>query len=151
MGIPVEEIGELAARAERPVPVSSLCAVFAESEVVSLLASGSSPAGVARGIFASLGTRVAALFAPLAPTGPAALSGGVAEISGAAELLSLYSGIPLKPLPHPRFAGAIGAARIAAAQVVSTEAREKRSPSPGPSRIPADGDGSGRNSRGKPR
>ena len=54
MGYTTEEIGPLASTSKEPVPISGVCAVFAESEVINHLSHGSSPADIMHGAIASL-------------------------------------------------------------------------------------------------
>ncbi|MBI3243051.1 MAG: 2-hydroxyglutaryl-CoA dehydratase [Chloroflexi bacterium] len=54
MGFNTEEIGPLAATSKALVPISGVCAVFAESEVINCLSQGSAPADIMQGAIASL-------------------------------------------------------------------------------------------------
>jgi activator of 2-hydroxyglutaryl-CoA dehydratase len=54
MGYSTEEIGPLVATSKEPVPISGVCAVFAESEVINHLSLGSAPADIMHGAIASL-------------------------------------------------------------------------------------------------
>jgi predicted CoA-substrate-specific enzyme activase len=54
MGFDTEEIGPLAATSKQIVPISGVCAVFAESEVINCLSQGSSPADIMHGAIVSL-------------------------------------------------------------------------------------------------
>lgn len=112
---PVEEIAGLAARAAAPAPVSSMCAVFAESEIVSLLAEGAAPAAIAGGVLESVCGRIAALAARIAEP-PVVFTGGVAAIPGFGCWLNRALGHEAAILEHPRTTGALGAARLAAAR-----------------------------------
>lgn len=59
LGIKAAELGEAALESHSPEPISSLCAVFAESEVVSLIAQGKRVADIAAGIHAAVAKRIA--------------------------------------------------------------------------------------------
>ncbi|ACZ18491.1 CoA-substrate-specific enzyme activase [Thermanaerovibrio acidaminovorans DSM 6589] len=111
LGIGVQDMIQEAIRAQRSAPVSSMCAVFAESEVISLLSKGTPRGEVARGIFESLRGRLEALASCLSK-GDFAFTGGLSEVSGAGEALSSRS-VRLIPLPNGAYAGAIGAALAA--------------------------------------
>ena len=78
--IPQEEVARYAARSTRPVPVTSTCTVFAESEVVSLVARGEPVEDIVKGLHAALASRVASLVGH----GPARRQ-GVHERRGRAE------------------------------------------------------------------
>jgi hypothetical protein len=76
--VPLSEVAALAAGAERAVPISSTCTVFAESEVISLVAAGEPLAGIVRGLHRSLASRMAALArGPGTAKAEVFLSGGV--------------------------------------------------------------------------
>lgn len=100
----------------RRVSLNSTCVVFAESEVIGLLARGVSREEILGGAAASLAARIAALAARLPAAAPAVLSGGLAESRGIARALSEALGIMVRPLRNGMYAGAIGAALLAAAR-----------------------------------
>ncbi len=95
------------------VPISAMCVVFAESEIVGLVAGGTPPADIAAGVIAAIASRVAALAGRLLAD-PVALTGGVGLLPGMAEALARATGRPVLVAPHPQFTGALGAALIAA-------------------------------------
>ena len=84
--------------------------MFAESEIIGLLARGVSREEILGGAAASLAARIASLAAKLPIAEPAVLSGGLAESSGLAQALSSALGIAVQTLPYGRYTGAIGAA-----------------------------------------
>ena len=94
-------------------PISAMCVVFAESEIVGLVAGGTPPADIAAGVIASIASRVAALAGRLLAD-PVALTGGVGLLPGMAEALSRATGRNVLTAPDPQFTGALGAALIAA-------------------------------------
>jgi len=57
MGYSTEEIGALMTTARQPVPISGVCAVFAESEVINQLSLGTAPGDIMQGAIESLTTR----------------------------------------------------------------------------------------------
>ncbi len=108
--VPFEGIEALAAAAPRAVQVSSTCTVFAESEVISLVASDEPLDGIVKGLHAALASRVAAL-ARGAPGGEEVLmSGGVALNGAMVAALREALGRPVRVLPEPQLVGALGAA-----------------------------------------
>lgn len=107
--VPWPEVAPLVRGASRAVPVSSTCTVFAESEVISLVAQGEPLDGIVRGLHQSLATRVAAL-AGREVDGEVFMSGGVALNDAMVEALALALGRPVRVLPTPQLVGAIGAA-----------------------------------------
>ena len=90
--------------------LSSMCAVFADSEIVSLLASGKSREEVAGGIVQSIIKRVIALAARIEIQSPILLTGGLADLNGLRIELERQIEAAVAASPLSRFAGAIGAA-----------------------------------------
>ncbi len=107
--IPLSEVSAYTARAERAVPVSSTCTVFAESEVISLVANGEPLEGIVKGLHAALASRVAAL-ARVAARGEVFMSGGVALNAAMTAALEEALGRDVRVVPEPQFVGALGAA-----------------------------------------
>ena len=113
MGLNIMEFSELANKSTNPVQISSLCTVFAESEIISLLAEGVSREDVAAGVHRSISQRVASMVKSLHPQAPAAFAGGVANNSCIVRELSLALGFEIMTPEFPDFNGAFGAAIIA--------------------------------------
>lgn len=107
------EVVRLARAAERAVSVSSTCTVFAESEVISLIAQGEPLDGIIRGLHRSLASRVVALAGRLAPDARLLMSGGVALNAAMVDALGDALGRPVSVLPQPQLVGALGAALAA--------------------------------------
>jgi predicted CoA-substrate-specific enzyme activase len=107
--VPLDEVAAQAARAVRSVAVSSTCTVFAESEVISLVASGEPLEGIVKGLHVALASRVAAL-ARNADGGEVFMSGGVALNAAMVAALEEALGRPVRVLPEPQLVGALGAA-----------------------------------------
>lgn len=112
LGICLDEFGVFAARGT-PVPISSMCAVFAESEVIGLTASGASREDLAAGIILSIAKRLTSLAGRISFTPTIAFTGGTARNTELAQCFSEALGVELTAPPLAPFAGAIGAALIA--------------------------------------
>lgn len=97
------------ARTGTPTPISNMCTVFAESEVISLVGKGEPRENIANGVIESVVGRVATLVLQ-APGGPYFLTGGLCENDYVVERLGAKLGSPVATCPEARFAGAIGAA-----------------------------------------
>ena len=97
-----------------PTKISSMCTVFAESEVISLIGRGEPRENIARGVIESVVSRVATM-AGQAAGAPYYLTGGLCENAFVVERLGELLGSPVTTSPQARFAGAIGAAVRAAA------------------------------------
>ncbi len=109
----LEEMGPRSLLSKKPLAVSSMCTVFAESEVISLIASGAAPEDIARGIHAAVADRVAALAERVGIVPPVVMTGGVAKNPGARKALEERFGLSLLVPAEPQTAGALGAALIA--------------------------------------
>ncbi len=109
----LEEMGPRSLLSRKTVAVSSMCTVFAESEVISLIASGTPPEDIARGIHLAIADRIAALAERVGMASPAVMTGGVAKNPGARRALEGKIGFPLLVPEEPQLAGALGAALIA--------------------------------------
>jgi predicted CoA-substrate-specific enzyme activase len=109
-----EELSELALAAGEPAPLSNTCTVFAESEVVSQLATGVSQAAVAAGVFDSVAQRVATLARRVGIAEKVVLSGGA--VRSTALRAALAKALSVEPYYSPLslYAGALGAALHAA-------------------------------------
>ena len=109
----LELLGEMALKSRAPSRISSLCTVFAESEVISLIAKGELRENIVAGIHESIGSRVVAMAGRLNFRPRAMMTGGVAKNKGLVRMLSEKIGMPLEVSPHAQVIGAIGAALLA--------------------------------------
>lgn len=110
----VENLGKLSLRFKKNLVISSMCTVFAESEVVSLLSENESREDIARALHNAIADRVLSLAHKVRLTNAITISGGVAKNIGVVE--SLKSKIPnmVVYIPEePQIVGALGAALIA--------------------------------------
>ena len=108
LGITQQQMADLARTGEE-TKISSMCTVFAESEVISLIGRGEPRENIARGVIESVVSRVATM-AGQAAGAPFYLTGGLCENAYVVECLSDLLGSPVTTSPQARFAGAIGAA-----------------------------------------
>jgi predicted CoA-substrate-specific enzyme activase len=108
-----EDVETTVRQAARPARISSTCAVFAETEIVGLLADGVPVAEVVRGLVESLAERLAALLAQVRPDGPITATGGVARGPALLEAIAARVGRPVRAAPEPQLVGALGAALLA--------------------------------------
>jgi activator of 2-hydroxyglutaryl-CoA dehydratase len=106
-------LGQLAGRSRTPAIISSMCVVFAETEIIGLLASGVTSEDIIAGVQASLATRVAAMSGRNVQS-PIVLTGGVALVPGMEAALGAALGQPLLIAPQPQITCALGAALLAA-------------------------------------
>jgi predicted CoA-substrate-specific enzyme activase len=113
LGCDIGELGDLAKQSTREVPISSVCTVFAESEVISQLASGEKQTDVARGAHVAVAKRVMGMAGRLGYAPKIAMTGGVALNRDMVDVLSAEMGYPIEVAPYPQAVGAIGAAVLA--------------------------------------
>ena len=113
LGVPLRAMGERAEKAEKEVRVSSMCTVFAESEVVSLVAKGEKVEDILNGIHQAVADRVASLAIRVGLEPPVAVTGGVAMNSGVVRSLEARLGTRVAIPDDPQLTGALGAAMIA--------------------------------------
>ncbi len=116
LGCSIGELSDLAARATRDVAISSVCTVFAESEVISQLSQGQHPDDVARGALRAVAKRVAGLCGRVGVEDAVAMSGGVALNRTMVEVLGQELDRTVIPAPDSQAVGAIGAAILAREQ-----------------------------------
>lgn len=110
----LERFGALSLQAESPARISSLCTVFAESEVISLIARGEQRENIVAGIHESIGSRVSAMARRLGMIPPVMMTGGVARNAGVVQALGKALDLTLRVSPQAQLTGAIGAAVLAA-------------------------------------
>lgn len=110
LDVPLEKFGELDAASRRPVPISSLCVVMAESEILSLVAADTPLADIIAGLHDALACRVANLAARLDLQPEVVFTGGVAQNPGMKRALAQALGEPVVVAQEPMLAAALGAA-----------------------------------------
>jgi (R)-2-hydroxyacyl-CoA dehydratese activating ATPase len=111
LDVSLDELGALAAGAE-PVPISSMCAVFAESEVIGLLARGTGKGNIAAGVIDTIARRVQGLAGRLPLLETVTFTGGMAKNRDICETIGASIGVRLHVPAAPQFVGALGAALI---------------------------------------
>jgi predicted CoA-substrate-specific enzyme activase len=112
--VDLESFGGLSLAADAPAEISSLCTVFAESEVISLIAKGGERRNIIAGIHDSVASRIASLARRIGVHTPAMMTGGVARNVGVVKALERRLGIAVIVSEFAQVNGAIGAAIIAA-------------------------------------
>ena len=114
LGTDVDGLSGLARAAEAESEISSMCVVFAESEVIGMLARGFPRGDIAAGVVRSIARRVAGLAERVGVRPPVAFTGGVALNEAMAAALGRELRERLVIPPDPRITGALGAALVAA-------------------------------------
>ncbi|RME28179.1 MAG: 2-hydroxyglutaryl-CoA dehydratase [Deltaproteobacteria bacterium] len=111
----VHRLGELDPKDDDPLTLSSVCTVFAESEVVSLIAEGTAVPRIVGGLHRAIAARIRALARRVADDFSSldvAMSGGVARNSGVVNALERALGCTIFVPAEPDIVGALGAALI---------------------------------------
>jgi predicted CoA-substrate-specific enzyme activase len=114
--VDIAELGKMDESASGGVTLSSMCTVFAESEVVSLIADGTEVNEIVNGLHRAIATRTRGLVRRVAPQLAdlnVAMAGGVARNPGVVRELSKVLGCEIRVPQEPDTVGALGAALIA--------------------------------------
>ena len=112
LGITLDELFDLAKQG-KSIPISSLCTVFAESEVISYIGEGRAKEDIAAGVIESVVAKVAQLAQRQALADTIILTGGLSHSTYFTARLSERLGKHVMPAEFGRFAGALGAAYLA--------------------------------------
>jgi predicted CoA-substrate-specific enzyme activase len=113
VNVGIDEMGPLALEAKKNLTVSSMCATFAETEVIALLAEGASKVEVLGGVHAAMAKRTIGLVARVGKREPVVMTGGVARNPAAVHHIEDALGTKLILPEGPQIAGALGAALFA--------------------------------------
>lgn len=111
--IELEKFGEMSLKSQAPSDISSLCTVFAESEVISLIAKGEKRENIVAGIHAAIGARIAAMAKRVKIAAPVMMTGGVAKNKGLVKALEKRLMQDILIVESAQVIGAIGAALLA--------------------------------------
>jgi len=95
------------------VEISTMCAVFAESEIIGLLQSGTPIPTILKGVFRSIAKRTLGMAGRHGITPSLVFTGGVAQNRGVVEALEEETGLEVLVPSDPRITGALGAAIVA--------------------------------------
>jgi benzoyl-CoA reductase subunit D len=114
--VPLEEFGTLSLESDRQVPMNAQCAVFAESEVVSLVHSRTPRRDIARAVHDAIASRTVSMVRRIGIEDEVALVGGVAHNVGFRDALERALGTSVVVPAEPEYVGALGAALVAASE-----------------------------------
>ncbi len=117
--IDLEDMGGLSLNGKDNVSVSSLCTVFAESEVVSLVGADHKTADICRALHISIAKRITAQVKRIGLEEEIVMTGGVAKNIGVVTELEKNLGCKIKISEEPQINGALGAALIALEKALS--------------------------------
>jgi predicted CoA-substrate-specific enzyme activase len=122
LGVALDDLGPTALGAPEAVTITSTCTVFAESEIISLVAHGEPIDRILLGLHAGLVSRILAMVRGVGLVPPLLLSGGVARNTAIVALLEQQSGHQVHLPSRPQLMGAYGAAQLAAEAAASDPA-----------------------------
>ena len=115
LGVDLSTLGDLSQHSRQAALISSMCVVFAETEIIGLLAEGIAPADIAAGVQNAIAQRVVTLAGrTVAP--PVCFTGGVALQSGMVRALEAALSCAVCVSSLPQYTGALGAAILAGRQ-----------------------------------
>jgi benzoyl-CoA reductase subunit D len=118
--VKLEEMGPLALKAERASPINASCVIFGESDVVSLIHRQEPKPEIARAVFDAMADRTSSMVHRLGVNLDVILVGGVAKDEGFVASLNRKLGVNVSIPEYPDYAGALGAALIAATRAKET-------------------------------
>jgi len=116
LGIAQDEIGELSRQSTKPEPVSSICAVLAETDVINMVSRSIPPSDILRGIHESMADRMIKLLKSIdIRQGVVMMTGGLALDTGLVKaiqdgMIAQKMNTRVATSPDSLYAGAIGAA-----------------------------------------
>jgi predicted CoA-substrate-specific enzyme activase len=110
--VPLGEVGRLSLAAACSQPISSVCAVLAESEIINHVSEGVGVESILRGIHDSLADRALALLKRVGLDGEVVFIGGVARQEGMVAALRAKLEVPVHVPEAPEFTTALGAALL---------------------------------------
>ena len=122
LGLPLDRLGEEALKAENRVEISSMCAVFAESEVTSLIGRGANRRDIAMGLHRAIAARAVSMLKRFSVDGAnIAFVGGVALNRCVHRLLEEQLGARVRVPEKPQMVAAFGAALLASGSLAKGE------------------------------
>jgi predicted CoA-substrate-specific enzyme activase len=115
LNIPIEELGPLSLKSKKPFTLSSICTVFAESEIISLLSEHRAKEDIAYGLNRAIARRVIAMGVggQISFEEPVVFTGGVAKNMGVVKAIEEELGKKVITLKEPQITAALGAALFA--------------------------------------
>lgn len=118
----LDDFSELSLATRKSIPITAQCSVFAESEVISLLAKRNPPEEIAAGIQMAVAKRCFSLLKRIGMQPGVTVSGGCAKNKGLVKALSKVINMELSQLPvDPQIIGALGAAVFAKQRFTSSD------------------------------
>ncbi len=117
LGISLQEMEVFSFKSQKPAHVSSICTVFAESEIISLVAQGNPKTDIIAGIHDAIGRRMLSLTKHTGMIPPVMMTGGVAKNKAVVDVLERMLKAEIAVSEEPQIVGALGAALYALDEV----------------------------------
>jgi predicted CoA-substrate-specific enzyme activase len=144
LGVTIEDVGRLSVRAGDPQPISSVCAVLAETEIINHVSEGVAVENILQGIHRSLADRALALLSRVGLEKEVTFIGGVARQEGMVFALRQRLRVRVNVPVEPQLTTALGAAllglsrfrKLAAAERATSDAARERVPCTPGSEVP---------------
>jgi (R)-2-hydroxyacyl-CoA dehydratese activating ATPase len=112
--VTLTELGELSARARKPLPLASTCTVWAQAEVVHRLNEGEAVEDIGGAVNEAMANRVVIMVGTIGVQNDVCMTGGVSKNVGVVKSLEKLLGVRIKRLRvDPQIVGALGAAILA--------------------------------------
>jgi len=111
--IPLEEIGEVARKSTKPLPITNVCTVFVESEIMAHLAKGESAEDILNGVHRAIARRSVNLLRRVGVEDDVTFTGGVSRNGGMVDALEEILETKIQLSGDSQYMGAIGAALFA--------------------------------------
>ena len=111
--VDVDELGSIALQSKEDIEITSMCSVFAESEVISLIANNREKTDIANGICRAVANKSYSLLKRVGLEAEFMMTGGVAKNAGVVRAVEEKLGTKLYICPEPEIVGAAGAALYA--------------------------------------
>ena len=113
MELSIRLLGSIALNSTNPANISSVCTVFAESEIVALRGEGKKREDIVAGIHGAIASRINSMIMQIGCEEPVVLTGGVARNEGLVRALENEMQRAVQVPEYPQLTGALGAALIA--------------------------------------
>jgi benzoyl-CoA reductase subunit D len=113
--VTLEDMGPLAMKSDKTIPMNAQCAIFAESEVVGLIHAKTSKPDLSKAIHDAMASRIVSMIRRIGVNPDIAMIGGVGRNPGFVHALKTELGVANISIPEdPEFGAAVGAALVAA-------------------------------------
>jgi predicted CoA-substrate-specific enzyme activase len=119
LSVSLDDIGPISLRGKKPVRLSTVCAVFVESDIMSYLAEGKTMEDIMAGVHSAIASRTVALVRRVGIEPDVAFTGGVSRNIGMVKALEEKLGLPVFVCDDSHYIGAIGAALFALERAVA--------------------------------